>query len=263
MAYDKHCTLLEFQERFRTEIDCLNKLEADRWTGGFICPKCGHSKGYRLSNRREIQCAQCRHQSSVTAGTMFHGTHTPLLKWFWAIYLVSQDKGGVSALRLSKQVGVTRMTAWLMLQKIRSAMGKRDKRIQLAGYIEIDEAFFGRAATITKPGKADNQSKVLVMIESEGERAGSLSMRVINSANEDTIRDEVKQKVKQESQCFRSDGWRAHAVIKSMGHELNADPVPPKQACTELPWVHIAISLAKRFLLAPIMVSAASISSVT
>ena len=247
MAYEEY-TLLEFQRRFQTEGDCEKQLEAVKWPDGFICPRCRCQDGCRLTDRREIQCSQCKHQTSVTAGTMFHKTHTPLLKWFWAMYLVSQDKGGLSATRLSRLVGVSRPTAWLMLQKIRKAMGQRDERYQLAGYIEFDQGVFGRAATAKKPEKADNQSDVLVMIESKGEKAGFISMQVIDSISRDNMRPIIEQKVKP-GQSFRSDGLQANYVLKSMGHELKAGPVPPEEICIELPWVHIAISLAKRFLL--------------
>jgi len=179
---------------------------------------------------------------------MFHKTHTHLKKWFWAIYLVSQDKGGLSALRLSKLVGVTRLTAWLMLQKIRTAMGQREERRQLAGYIEFDQGVFGKASTKKKPEKADNQSEVLVMIESKGKQAGAISMQVIASTSRDNMRPIIERKVKA-GQRFRSDGLQANYILKSMGHELKAEPVPPQQICVELPWVHIAISLAKRFIL--------------
>jgi len=248
MVPHEECTLLEFQERFLTEEACVKRLESVKWPEGFICPRCNGQNCYRLRNRREVECANCGHQTSVTAGTMFHQTHTPLRKWFWAIFLVGQDKGGLSALRLSKHVDVSPPTAWLMLHKIRKAMGQRDERYQLAGYIEFDQAFFGRAETTKKPDKADNQSMVLVMIESKGEKAGFVSMEVIASASRDNMRPIIERKVKP-GHSFRSDGLQANYVLKSMGHQLTASPVPPEKISVELPWVHTAISLAKRFLL--------------
>ena len=248
MLSQAECTILEFQERFRTEEDCVKRLETVKWPEGFVCPRCNGQSCYQLRDRREVECANCRQQTSVTAGTMFHQTHTQLKKWFWAIFLVSQDKGGLSAQRLSKLVDVSFPTAWLMLQKIRKAMGERDERYQLAGYIELDQGFFGKAATAKKPDKADNQSEVLVMIESKGERAGFVSMEVIASASRDNMRPIIERKVTP-GQSFRSDGKQANYVLKSMGHQLTASPVPPERICVELPWVHTAIALAKRFLL--------------
>lgn len=241
-------SLLAFQERFQTEADCIKQLESVKWPEGFECPRCSSRRCGSLATRREVQCADCRHQTSVTAGTIFHQTHTPLRKWFWAIYLASTDKGGLSASRLSKLVDVTVPTAWLMLHKIRRAMGQREQRYQLEGYIEFDQAYFGRAETAKKPDKADNQSTVLVMVESRGEKAGFLSMQVIDTPSRDNMRPVVERKVKQ-GQSFRSDGFQANYLLKSLGHLLNATPVPPEKICEELPWCHIAISLAKRFLL--------------
>ena len=212
MSVYEEFSLLEFQKQFQTEEDCMERLTNLRWPGGFLCPRCGYTRGYCLSGRREIECANqdCKHQTSVTAGTVFHKTRTPLQKWFWTIFLVSQDKGGTSALRLSKLIEVSEGTAWLMLHKIRTAMGKQEQNILLAGFIELDEAFFGRAATGKKPDKADNQAQVLVMIESVGQRAGKIDMQVIESADKETIGKSVEEKVEPQ-QSFKTDGWRAHA----------------------------------------------------
>jgi predicted RNA-binding Zn-ribbon protein involved in translation (DUF1610 family) len=130
MSYSE-LNLLVFQKRFRTERACAKALERMRWPEGFVCPKCGHRHGYRIARGRLMACAGCRYQVSLTAGTIFHKTRTPLVTWFWALYLVSQDKGGGSALRLSKQLGLHYKTAWLMLHKIRQAMGDRNRRYPL------------------------------------------------------------------------------------------------------------------------------------
>ncbi len=114
MSYTE-LSLLEFQRRFSTEEACQAALEQARWPEGFVCPRCGHRKASCITTRRLLQCSACHHQASVTAGTIFHKTRTPLVKWFWAIWLVAQDKGGVSAMRLSKQLELGYRTAWSML----------------------------------------------------------------------------------------------------------------------------------------------------
>src|SRR3972149_6882615 len=178
MSYTE-LSLLEFQQRFATEEACQEALEKARWPQGFVCPRCGHGKACRLGPRNLLQCSACRRQASVTAGTVFHKTHTPLVKWFWAIWMVAQDKGGVSALRLARQLELRYRTAWTMLHKLRKAMGQRDATYTLTGSIEMDDAFFGGAA------------------------AGKRGRGAANKTNE------------------------------------------------KLPWVHIAISNSKRFLLGP------------
>lgn len=122
---------------------CGEQLSRQRWPEGFECPRCaGPSRGY-MSGRRVHECTQCGYQCSVTAGTIFHKTRTPLTSWFWAIYRLSHDKKGISALPLSQEIGVNYETAWLMQHKIRKAMGDRDRSYTLRGLVEVDEGYVG------------------------------------------------------------------------------------------------------------------------
>ena len=130
--------LCEFQRQFATEEACEQYLTACRWPEGFVCPRCGHRRAYLVANRR-WQCAGCRHQVSLTAGTVLHNTKTPLTHWFWAAYLMTTDKRGVSALLLQRQLGLRRYeTAWMMLHKLRRAMVNA-AREPLHGDVEVDE----------------------------------------------------------------------------------------------------------------------------
>jgi hypothetical protein len=100
-------TLRQFQSDFATEEACEQYLAACRWPEGFLCPRCGNRRAYELVNQRRWQCAGCRHQVSLTAGTVLHRTKTPLTHWFWAAYLMTTDKRGVSALLLQRQLGLS------------------------------------------------------------------------------------------------------------------------------------------------------------
>jgi len=114
--------LHEFQRQFATEEACEQYLAACRWPDGFVCPRCQHRRAYPVAHRR-WQCAGCRHQVSLTAGTVLHNTKTSLTIWFWAGYLMVTDKRGASALWLQRQLGLGRYeTAWLLLHKLRRAM---------------------------------------------------------------------------------------------------------------------------------------------
>ncbi len=236
-------SIFEFQKRYRTEEDCEQAIIRMRWPKGFICSNCGHDDGYRLKSRRAIQCAVCRAQIAITAGTIFDRSKIPLLTWFWIIFLVVQDKGGASALRLSKQLGMCYSTVWHILHKIRAAMSKRDRRtIRLAGLIEMDEGFFGYSK---------HKTQFLVMIEAGNTKPGSLIMRKImgSSACEADVKRVVVASVDNESQQhFVADKAGAHNVVKKMGHSLETHKSAP-EAFRKLDWVHMAISLAKRFLL--------------
>jgi len=119
---DKMLTVQEFQIRFGNEERCGEQLTRQRWPNGFVCPRCsGPSRGY-MASRRVHECARCGYQCSVTAGTIFHQSHVPLTGWFWAIYRLSQNKKGVAAMQLSREIGVGYRAAWLLLHKLRKAM---------------------------------------------------------------------------------------------------------------------------------------------
>jgi hypothetical protein len=99
--------LTEFEARFATEEACREYLFRLRWPDGFRCPRCRHGGGWPL---RGVlwQCAECAYQSSVTAGTIFQDTHTPLRLWFRAMWWVTTQKNGASALGLQRVLGLRR-----------------------------------------------------------------------------------------------------------------------------------------------------------
>lgn len=134
--------LSEFLRQFETDESCWDYLAAQRWPEDLVCPKCGHKHDCRPSNGL-YQCAHCRRQASVTAGTVLNHSHVSLSKWFLAFYFVSRNKQGISAVQLSGQVGVTYKTAWSMLRSIHSAMGQRDAAHMLSDTVEFDDANFG------------------------------------------------------------------------------------------------------------------------
>lgn len=238
-------SVFEFNQRYRSEKDCLLAIEKMRWPNGFICPKCEHDDGYRLSRKRVIECAVCKQQTSITAGTIFHKTRIPLLKWFWMMFLIAQDKGGASALRLSKQLDMYFRTVWNILHKLREAMSKRDNEvIRLSTLIQMDEAYFGGPK---------RKTQVLVMIEEEKGRSGNLVMKRIfgqKVASEPGIRAAIEASVDNESQQhFVADRAWAHTAPQKMGHTVQFHKSTPESAVTDLGWLHLAVSLAKRFIL--------------
>src|SRR6266446_3879125 len=172
-------TLREFQSRFANDEACQQYLAACRWPDGFVCPRCGGRRAYELVKRRRWQCAACRHQVSLTSGTILHNTKTPLTLWFWAAYLMTTDKRGVSALLLQRQLGLRRYeTAWMMLHKLRRAM-VNTAREPLHGEVEIDDTWIGGP----QPGiRGSRQLKgrravpVLVAVETRGDHSGRIRM---------------------------------------------------------------------------------------
>ncbi len=263
-------SVVEFQDQFRTEADCLDFIEKVRWPKGFRCPNCDHDFGYQLHSRRLIQCAVCRRQTSVTAGTIFHKSRTPLRHWFWMIFQLAQDKGGTSSVRMAKQLGMFQSTVWHQLHKLRHAMERRDENISLAGFIELDEAIIGPHARKTgrqkrseggprekrlgkrsRSGKkAKTQTEVVVMVERENGMAGNIAMKVVYRTTRDTVQEVIEQSVENNRQFIKSDALQSHFVVRSMGHQHLALRLSGSDAaCEELPVVHRAISLLKRYLM--------------
>jgi transposase-like protein len=151
----------EFLKQFGTEAQCASALEQSRWPQGFVCPCCGET-GCSVSVvgvHKMFQCRSCRHQTSLTAGTLFQSTKLPLTTWFLAIYLVSQAKTGLSALALKRYLGVRYPTAWLIQHKLMQAMSERETRYTLSGPVQVDDAYLGGELNGGKAGRG-SENKV-------------------------------------------------------------------------------------------------------
>ncbi|HVH76809.1 MAG TPA: IS1595 family transposase [Stellaceae bacterium] len=158
---------LQFCNTYKDEDSCIKALADIRWPDGFVCDTCQHDKSYHLDSRPRIyECANCGHQHSVTAGTIFHKTRTPLRKWFLASYLIGHDKRGVSALMVSTELSLRYETAWLMCHKIRHALTERDE-FRLADFIEVDETFDGGRRQKGNRGRHHAGSKALIVMAVE------------------------------------------------------------------------------------------------
>jgi transposase-like protein len=145
VQFQRGVCMPEFFQRYGTEAQCAQALVAMRWPEGFRCPRCASSEHYVVGHgaRHLFQCRGCRHQTSLTAGTLMDSTKLPLTTWFLAIYLISQDKTGLSALALKRHLGTTYRTAWLIHQKLMKTMAMRDSEQPLSGLIQLDDAYLG------------------------------------------------------------------------------------------------------------------------
>ena len=138
---DRPMSRAAFEARFPDEAACARHLAAMRWPDGFVCPACGHGRGWELKRRRASwECAACGKETSVSAGTIMHRSHLPLKTWFMAIHIVTSHSNGISALQLQAQLGLgSYKSAWLLLHKLRRAMVAPDRSL-LEDLVEIDEA---------------------------------------------------------------------------------------------------------------------------
>jgi transposase-like protein len=243
-------SLVEWQQRFSTEAACEAHLFHMRWPEGFICPGCTSTHHYFIGGYNLYECAACGKRTSVTAGTLFHSTKVPLVKWFTALYFVGVDKGGISAERLSQYLAVSWNTASLMLRKLRHAMGQRDAGYLLTGLVELDTAYMGGRDTGGKRGKGSStKTAVLVACEAsrDGEHARHLKMQVVTSENTQEAQRFCEGALT-EKVALKTDGSPA---LRALGKQyaLSAKVCSGALAKEWLHWVHIAISNAKRFLL--------------
>ena len=143
IQFQRGLSLHDFMDRYGTESKCRETLFRLRWPYGFVCPLCGNNSYCEINARKVFQCYRCHHQTSVTAGTIFHSSHLSLTKWFLAMYLLTQSKKGISALELSRQIGTSYNTSWRVKHKLMQVMLERDSTKKLSGRIEIDDSYLG------------------------------------------------------------------------------------------------------------------------
>lgn len=237
----------DWQQQFDTEASCIKHLMEMRWPTGFVCPHCQHNHGYYSSVRKHFECACCHKQTSVTSGTLFHKSKVPLLKWFWAIFHMSSDKGGISALRLSKLIEVNWKTAYLMLRKLRKAMGNRDFIYSLSGTIEFDDAFVGGKKAGKRGRGSDGKASVLIACENNNGCPGHVAMKVVNSVSMKEISTFTKEHITPDS-TVRTDAYPSNNGV-GMHAKLEKKVTPPHEVDNWLPWVHVVIANLKRFIL--------------
>src|SRR5208337_3310096 len=185
----------EFLSWFGTDDDCLDYLEWLRWPGGFVCRDCGHAGGWRLGDGR-VKCGGCGSRTSVTAGTIFDKTRTPLTVWFHACWLFATAKDGISAQHLQRVLEISSyQTAWAMLHRLRSAL-VRPGRDRLSGTVEVDETYIGGEEPGLRGGRQRGK-KVLTGIAvevREPKGIGRCRMAPLDDASGDTLGTFVTEK---------------------------------------------------------------------
>jgi transposase-like protein len=242
-------TIMDFQDRFATEAACLDYLADSRWPEGFACPACGGRRAWVLERRHLWECAACHQQTSVTAGTVMHGTRTPLRLWFWAAYLVATHHPGISAKQLQRQLGLSRYeTAWLILQKLRRAMIAPQREL-LRGEVEIDEFFLGGLEQGQRGGR-QRGSKALcgIAIEVRGRGSGRLRLVVLPSASADSLGSFAKATTVPGT-IVHTDGWPAYNGLTKLGYEHRPRSQRAEPGEQLLPRAHRAVSNLKAWLL--------------
>lgn len=248
MVQREAISLFEFHQRFPTHKECVEHLFKLRWPDGFVCPRCKCQKYSFHSIRFLYRCKNCKHDVSLTAGSVMHKSRTPLMVWFWAIFLVACDKRGHSALSISKELKVSYWIAWTLLQKIRRAMREQDTQYKLQGIVELDDAYFGGSDEGKKRGRGTTKLKVLASVstDAEKERAGFAKMKVVKKLDEDTVNKFVIENIEPGSK-IQTDDLDIYDALANLGMKHEKYPIVSGEK--PLPWVHTIISNAKAFCL--------------
>jgi len=245
--------LLEFQERFATEEECIAYLIEKRWPDGYVCEGCGGTEASYHTGHRRFQCKYCKRQKSITANTMFHRSHTSLREWFLAIYLMSQSKKGISSLELQQHLGAKDERRMAHMQSlIRQAMGSRENLYRLTGFVHADDTLFGGKSNRSE-GKTGLENKVKVQvtlsIDEKTDQPKYLKMKVIPDGTQETAGQTMQKSVVPGSYIW-SDGGTNFQELPKEGYKHVGFVIHEKSDCeTHFKWLNTVIANAKRFVL--------------
>ena len=251
MAEDYPRTLLEFETRFATDDACRQYLLQLRWPDGFVCPRCRARTAWP-STRGRLVCASCRHQTSVTAGTIFQDTRKPLRLWFRAMWHVTSQKNGASAMGVQRILGLgSYLTAWTWLHKLRRAM-VRPGRDRLRGRIEVDETYIGgEDEKGAHARQIRRKSLVVIAAQEDGRGTGRIRMARIPDASAASLHGFILGAIEPGS-VVHTDGWEGYSGLQEKGYHQEVTVLRGRgqdAAIQLLPRVHRVAGLLKRWLL--------------
>ena len=245
--------LIAFHKRFSTVEACQEYLMEARWPKGFACPKCAHTTFYSRKDRpMGLECGKCGKITSITSGTIMHNSKLPLTTWFWAAWFMVSSKGGISALELSRQFGLSRETGFTLLHKLRYAM-VAPERSKLWGKVQIDESWVGGKETGQREGGRGKQGRgaltkslVVGAVEEREHKPGRLRLRQIPDSTTKTLHRFIKENVEPGS-VIVTDGNPAYNDLPGYIHQKQVNDIDISKS-ENLPYYHTAISNLKAWL---------------
>ena len=200
--------IMKLIEQFGSEEKCRERLTQLRWPNGVACPRCESKSVSSLSDRAQYDCNKCRYQFSVTSGTIFHDSHLPLMKWFVAIFLLTESKKGISALQMKRTMGVAYKTAWYLCHRIRSAVRDANAAL-LRGIVEVDETYVG--GKVRGMGRGYKRNKTIAI--GAVQRGGKLRLQVITNASKKVLHKFIADNTAPDTEAIYTDEWPAYNGI--------------------------------------------------
>lgn len=240
---------MEFEQRFASEDACRAYLIKLRWPSGVRCLRCQGEPVWPTS-RGLYHCAHCGYQASILAGTIFQDTKYPLRLWFRAMWYVTNQKQGLSALGLQRALGLgSYRTAWTWLHKLRRAM-VRPQRDRLSGRVEVDEAYVGGLEEGVRGRRMEKKALIAVAAQEDGKKIGRIRMRRVKDASAESLHRFVEESIEPGS-VVHTDGWEGYLGLEAKGyiHEVTILRRRKESASELLPRVHRVVSLLKRWLI--------------
>ena len=211
-------SLIEFQTNFSTEEACLAYLEKMRWANGRYCPHCGSYETYKFKDGKLFKCADCKKQFTVKVGTIFSDSHIPLNKWFYAIYLNTSLKKGISSIQLAKYLEITQKSSWFMLQRIRYALDHSTFDAPLEGPVEADETYIGGKHHGHKD-KFSNKMAVMGIVEKK-KNTGRIRTAVTKHADATVAIPFIKSSIKQNAVIHTDESRIYHRLKRDYVHSV-------------------------------------------
>jgi len=247
-------SLPDFHVMFPDERSCEEYLEQFRWPGGFKCDHCKGKRGYWVASKRRYDCADCGKSSYLTAGTLMHRSHTPLMTWFYAAFVDGVLTPGISAVQLQRMLGLSRYeTTYQLLHKLRHMTVNPD-RTKLSGTVEVDETYMGGLREGARGGRSIEYKTVVIgavevhPTNKGGERAGRVRFRVLANAGKAALEGFVKQHIEPGSHVI-TDAWHGYERLGHLGYSHEATMIGESHEGAErLRLIHLEISNLKTYI---------------